>query len=109
MSTVRLYEMLLSGKPEVFKSLLQRFGKVVIAVDKLENDYSRTCKNGEKLLVEPGRPQISAAKRYIIGIGDRLIYSKAMQKRDKSKIYVLGIGEVAINEITIWCNARKMK
>ena len=65
-------------------------------VDKLENDYSRTCTNGEKLIAEPGRPQISAAKRYIIGIGNRLIYSKVMQKRDKSKIYVLGIGEVAI-------------
>lgn len=101
--------MLLSGKPEVFKSLLQRFGKVVIVVDKLENDYSRTCTSGEKLISEPGRPKISAAKRYVIGIGDRLIYSKVMQKKDKSKIYVLGIGEVAINDIIIWCNARKMR
>ena len=109
MSTVRLNEMLLSGKPEDFKSLLQRLGKVVIVVDKLENDYSRTCSIDDKLIVEPGRPQISAAKRYVIGIGDRLIYSKVMQKRHKSKIYVLGIGEVAINDITIWCNARKMK
>lgn len=109
MSTVRLYEMPLSGKPEEFKSLLQRFGKVIIAVDKLENDYSRTCKNGDKLIVEPGRPQISAAKRYVIGLGDRIIYSKVMQKRDKTKIYVLGIGEVAINDIIIWCNARRMK
>lgn len=109
MSTVRLNEMPLSGKPEDFKSLLQRFGKVVVMVDKLENDYSRTCTNGEKLIAEPGRPQISAAKRYIIGIGDKLIYSKVMQKRDKSKIYVLGIGEVAIDDIKIWCNARKMQ
>ena len=109
MSTVRMNEMPLSGKPEDFKSLLQRFGKVVIVVDKLENDYSRTCKNGEKPIVEPRRPQISAAKKYIIGIGDRLIFSKVMQKRDKSKIYVLGIGEVVIGDITIWCNTRKMK
>ncbi len=109
MATVRLNEMPLSGNPEEFKSLLQRFGKVVVIVDKIDNDYSRTCMIGEKLLVEPGHPHISAAKRYIIGIGDRLIYSKVMQKRDKSKIYVLGVGEVAINDIAIWCNARKMK
>ena len=109
MSTIRLNEMLLSGKPEEFKSLLQRFGKVIVVVDQLENDYSRSCSIDDKLIAEPGRPQISAAKRYIIGIGDRLIYSQVMQKRDKSKIYVLGIGEVTINDIIIWCNARRMR
>jgi hypothetical protein len=38
-----------------------------------------------------------------------LIYSKVKQKRDKSVIYVLGVGEVQIKDILIWCNARKMR
>jgi hypothetical protein len=108
MSVVRLYETTLSCKPTEFKKLLFKFGKVVVVVDKIENDLSRTCRIGEKLIVEPGRPIISAAKRYIIGINNKLIYSKVMQKRDKSVVCVLGIGEVLIKDILIWCNARKM-
>jgi hypothetical protein len=102
----RIYD---DGLPLVFKELLFKFGKVVVILDKLENDLSRTCQLGEKLIAEPGRPSISAPKRYIIGLNGKLIYSKAMQKRDKSKIYVLGIGEVLINDIIIWCNAKKMR
>lgn len=109
MSVVRLYETTLSCKPSEFKELLYKFGKVVVVIDKIENDLTRTCRIGEKLIAEPGRPVISAAKRYIIGINNMLIYSKVKQKRDKSVIYVLGVGEVQIKDITIWCNARKMR
>jgi len=109
MSIVRLYETTLSCTPAKFKDLLFRFGKVVVVVDKIENDLSKTCCLGEKLIAEPGRLPLSAAKRYIIGLNGKLIYSKVMQKRDKSKIYVLGIGEVPINEILILCNAKKMR
>ena len=108
MSVVRLYETTLSCKPSKFKELLFKYGKVVVVVDEIENDLSRTCRIGEKLIAEPGRPVISAAKRYIIGINNKLIYSKVKQKRDKSVIYVLGVGEVQIKDILIWCNARKM-
>ena len=109
MSVVRLYETTLSCKPSEFKELLYKYGKVIVVVDEIENDLSRTCRIGEKLIAEPGRPVISAAKRYIIGINNMLIYSKVKQKRDKSVIYVLGVGEVQINDILIWCNARKMQ
>ena len=109
MSVVRLYETTLSCKPSKFKELLFKYGKVVVVVDEIENDLSRTCRIGEKLIAEPGRPVISAAKRYIIGINNMLIYSKVKQKRDKSVIYVLGVGEVQIKDILIWCNARKMR
>jgi hypothetical protein len=109
MSVVRLYETTLSCKPSEFKELLYKYGKVIVVVDEIENDLSRTCRIGEKLIAEPGRPVVSAAKRYIIGINNKLIYSKVKQKRDKSVIYVLGVGEVQINDILIWCNARKMQ
>lgn len=109
MSVVRLYETTLSCNPTEFKEILYKFGKVIVVVDKIENDLSRTCRIGEKLIAEPGRPVISAAKRYIIGINNMLIYSKVKQKRDKSVIYVLGVGEVQIKDILIWCNARKMR
>ena len=107
MSEVILNEISLSSNPAVFKELLFKFGKVVVVVDKIENDLTMTCSLGEKLIAEPGRLPISAAKRYIIGINKQLIYSKVKQKRDKSKIYVLGIGEVPISDILIWCNAKK--
>ena len=109
MSVVRLYETTLSCKPSEFKELLYKYGKVIVVVDEIENDLSRTCRIGEKLIAEPGRPVVSAAKRYIIGINNKLIYSKVKQKRDKSVIFVLGVGEVQINDILIWCNARKMQ
>jgi hypothetical protein len=108
MSVVRLNETFLSINPAVFKELLFKFGKVVVVVDKIENDLTMTCSFGEKLIAEPGRPTISAAKRYIIGINNQLFYSKVTQKRDKSRIYVLGFGEVRINDIIIWCNTKKM-
>lgn len=109
MSIVRLNEINLSCDPTEFKELLLRFGKIVVIVDKLENDYTRTCKLGEKIIAEPGRPIISATRRYIIGTKGKLIYSKVMQKRDKSKIYVLGIGEISLSDVLIWCNAKKMR
>ena len=109
MSIVRLYETTLSCNPMEFKELLLRFGKVVVVVDNLENDFSRTLQLGEKLIAEPGRPTISAAKRYIIGMKGKLIYSRVMQKRDKSKIYVLGIGEILLSDVQIRCNAKKMR
>ena len=99
----------LSDKPEVFKSLIYKCGKAVVEVDNLASDYTLTCNLGDRLLAEPGRPQISTSKRYIIGIGDRLIYSRVMQKKKKNIIYILGIGEVAIGDIVFWCNAKKYK
>ncbi len=109
MGVIRMNETALSCNPKEFKDLLFKFGKVIVVVDKIENDYSRTCQLGEKLIAEPGRPPFSAAKRYIIGLKDKLIYSRVTQKRDKSKFYVLGIGEVALCDVIIWCNAKKMR
>ena len=99
----------LSSSPEMLKNALFKYGKVILRVDKLDNDYTRTCKYDEKLVVEPSSPIISAARRYVIGINGRLLYCKVKQKRNKSVIYILGIGEVKISDITIWCNATKMK
>lgn len=99
----------LSSSPELFKEVLLKYGKVIIKVDKIENDYTRTCKLEELIIVEPGSPVISAARRYVVGIGERLLYCKVKQKRNKSVIYILGIGEVKISDITIWCNAKKLK
>ena len=99
----------ISSSPEMMKELLYKYGKVIVKIDKLENDYTRTCKLGELIEVEPSSPIISAARRYMVGIGKRLFYCKVMQKRNKSVIYILGIGEVKISDITIWCNAKKMK
>ena len=99
----------LRSSPEMFEEILFKYGNVIIRVDNLENDYTRSCSIGDKIIVEPGSPIISAAKRYIVGIGNRLLYCKVKQKRNKSVIYILGIGEVKISDITIWCNARKKK
>ena len=99
----------LSSKPELMKSIVLTSGKAIIEVDTLENDYTRTCNLGDLLIVEPGRPQISAAKRYVVGIGDRMIYCKITQRRDKSKVYILGFGETNITDIVFWCNAKKYK
>ncbi len=98
----------ISSKPELLKTCLLKYGKAIIKVDKLDNDYTRTCKLEELIVVEPSSPKISAARRYVIGIGDRLLYCRAKQKRDKSVIYILGIGEVKISDLIIWCNAKKL-
>ena len=103
------YRIKLSSSPELLRSIVYNGGRAFIEVDTLENDYTRTCSIGQILIVEPGRPRISAAKRYIIGIGERMIYSRVTQRRDKSKIYILGIGETNISDIVFWCNARKYK
>ena len=99
----------ISSSPEMFKEVLLKYNKVIIRVDNLENDYTNSCKPEELIIVEPGRPVISATKRYIIGIGNRLLYCRAIQKRNKSVIYILGIGEMKISDIIIWCNAKKKK
>ena len=99
----------ISSSPEMFKEILLKYNKVIIRVDNLKNDYTHSCKPDELIVVEQGRPIISASKRYIIGIGNRLLYCKAMQKRNKSVIYLLGIGETKISDIKILCNAKKMK
>jgi hypothetical protein len=39
MVAIRMYETALSCNPKEFKDLLFKFGKVVVVVDKLENDY----------------------------------------------------------------------
>lgn len=98
----------LSSSPEMLKELLNKYDNVIIQVDKLDNDYTRTCKLEELIVVEPSSPIISAARRYVIGIDGRLLYCKVKQKRNKSVIYILGIGEVKISDITIWCNAKKL-
>lgn len=99
----------LSSSPMMLKDVLFMYNKAIIRVDKLENDYTRTCQLEEQIVAEPSSPIISAARRYIVGIGDRLLYCKVKQKRNKSAIYILGIGEVKISDIKIWCNAKKAK
>lgn len=99
----------LSSSPEILKEALFKYNKVFIMVDKLENDYTRTCQLEEQIAVEPSSPIISAARRYIVGINERLLYCKVKQKCNKSVIFILGIGEVKISDIKIWCNAKKAK
>ena len=97
----------LSSRPKMLKELLFKYDNVILRVDKLENDYTRTCQLNEQILVEPSSPKISAARRYVVGIGEDIIFCKVRQKRNKSVIYIQGMGEVKISDITIWCNATK--
>ncbi len=98
----------ISSKPETLKTLLFKYGRVIVEMDKIENDYTRSCKYGDLLIVEPGSPKVTKAKRYVVGINDKLIYCSAMQqKRRKDKLIILGIGEISISDIVIWCNAKK--
>lgn len=99
----------ISSSPEMFKEVLHKYNKVIIKVDNLANDYTKSCKLKGLIVAEPGSPIISASKRYIIGIDNKLLYCKVMQKKNKSVVYILGIGEMNINDIKIWCNAKKMK
>ena len=100
--------MRISNGPEILKDLLFKYGRVIVEMDKIENDYTRSCKYGDILIVEPGSPKVTAAKRYVVGIGNRLICCRAMQdKRNKDSLIILGLGEVAISDIVIWCNAKK--
>lgn len=96
--------------PESFKDMLCKYDRVLIEVDSLENDFTRCCKIGDILIAEPGSPKILATNRYIIGIGKRLIYSKVMQqKKNRNCIVILGIGEAPIDDIVIWCRAKKYR
>ena len=99
----------LSSKPELLRDVVLSAGKVIVEVDKLSNDYTRTCVKGDLLVVEPGRPPISATKRYVVWYGRKLIYCKILKTRDAAKWNILGIGEVNVSDIKFWCNAKKRK
>lgn len=98
---------LLSSRPEELKEELFSKGRAIVEVDILENDLTRTCELGQLLVVEPGRPPFSAAKRYIVGINNKIVYTKLKQKQRKDKVYILGIGEVNVDDLIFWCNAKK--
>lgn len=99
----------LSSKPEFIRDVVLSAGKAIVEVDRLANDYTRTCVKGDLLVVEPGRPPISASKRYVVWYGRKLIYCKIMKTRDVAKWNILGIGEVDVSDIKFWCNAKKSK
>ena len=101
-------KLILSSRPECLKEMILGTGKAVIEVDKLSNDYTRTCKKGELLIVEPGRPPISATKRYVVWYGKKLIYCKIMRTKNNTKWNILGIGEIDVCDIKFWCNAKKL-
>lgn len=98
---------LLSSNPEKLKEEVFSKGRAIVEVDTLENDLTRTCGLGQLLVVEPGRPPFSAAKRYIVGINNKIVYTKLKQKQRKEKVYILGIGEANVGDLIFWCNAKK--
>ena len=67
----------ISSKPETLKTLLFKYGRVIVEMDKIENDYTRSCKYGDLLIVESGSPKVTKAKRYVVGINDKLIYCRS--------------------------------
>jgi hypothetical protein len=97
----------ISGNPELLKTLVLGTGKAIVEIDTLDNDYTRTCSIGDIIIVEPSHPPISATRRYMLWYGDRLIYSKIKKTRKNTKWIILGIGEVNINDVKFWCNAKK--
>ncbi len=99
----------ISSKPSLLRDLIISQGKAIVEIDNLANDYTRTCVQGDLLIVEPGRPPVSASKRYMVWYDNKLIYNKIMRTRDASKWNLLGIGEVNISDIKFWCNAKKIK
>lgn len=99
----------ISDKPEKLRDLVLSTGKAIVEMDKLDNDYTRTCSIGELIVVEPSRPPISATRRYIAWYKNKLIYCKIMRTRKDTKWNILGIGEVDVSDIKFWCNAKKNK
>lgn len=97
----------ISGSPDKLKSMVLSKGKAIVEIDCLDNDYTHTCLFGDFIVVEPSRPPISATRRYIAWYKDRLIYCKIMRSRSHLKWNILGIGEVNVNDILFWCNAKK--
>ena len=98
----------ISGSPDKLKSMVLSTGKAIVEIDRLDNDFTHTCSVGEFIKVEPSRPPISATRRYIAWYKDRLIYCKIMRTRSNLKWNILGIGEVNVNDILFWCNAKKI-
>lgn len=95
-----------TSSPEMLKSLLSKYGRVGIEVNRTENDLTRTCKIGDLLIVMPDKPKITMAKKYIIGIGDKLFFCHlAKEPRKKDTLIVFGIGEIPVSDIVIWCHA----
>jgi len=97
----------ISGNPELFRDLVLGSGKAIVEVDTLDNDYTRTCSLGDKIIVEPSHPPISATRRYMIWYDNKMIYSKIKKTRKNTKWIILGIGEVNVSDIKFWCNAKK--
>lgn len=98
---------LLSAQPNTIRDLVISDGKAIIEVDVTENDLTHTCSVGDRLLVEPGKPPISASKRYIVWYQDKLIYCKIKLRRKGTVWNILGIGDVDTKDIKFWCNAKK--
>ena len=98
----------ISGCPDKLKSMVLSTGKAIVEIDCLDNDYTHTCSVGDYIMVEPSHPPISATRRYVAWYKDRLIYCKIMRTGSNCKWNILGIGEVNVNEILFWCNAKKI-
>ena len=98
----------INSKPEALKELLFKHGQAILEMNTIENDYTRSCRIGERLIVEPGSPKINERNRYVVGIGDKLLLCRVLQeKQHKEKLNLLGYGEVDINEVVIWCQVKK--
>jgi ribosomal protein S17 len=98
----------ISSKSEQLREIVLSAGKAIVEMDSLDNDYTHTCSIGDIIMVEPGRPPISATKRYMVWYKNMLIYCKIKLMKDPSKWNILGIGEVNVSDIHFWCNAKKM-
>lgn len=71
----------ISENPEMLKKLVLNSGRAIVEIDTLANDYTHTCSVGDKILVEPSRPPISATRRYVAWYDNRLIYCKIMRTK----------------------------
>lgn len=97
-----------TSSPEMLKNLLDKYDSVIVEVNSTVNDLTKTCMIGDTLIVKPDRMKIMMTKTYIVGIGDRLIFCRLKKEaRKKDTLTVMGMGEVAVSDIVIWCNARR--
>ena len=97
-----------TSSPEMLKILLDKYDSVLVEVDSTENDLTRTCKIGDSLIVKPDRPKITLAKKYVIGIYNKLFFCHlTKESRKKDRLIVFGLGEVPLSDIVIWCHAKR--
>ena len=97
----------ISSKPEALKDLLFNNDRIIVEIDSVENDYTRTCAIGDRLLIEPDKPTRRGVRPFVVGIGDSIICCKVMQSSRKRNILtILGMGDVPISDIVIWCSVK---